>query len=231
MKYYAVKCGRVPGVYTSWPECEAQVKGFAGAKYKSFKTEADACGYLNDSDAKPVNNTVSTNAPAKTLDLSIPEGAIAVYVDGSWHPQCPDVFGYGFHLQYPDGHTLDYSCLVQDQPDMAKMRNVAGEISAAIDATECVLLNHLGNYPNLDNCPKIVIFHDYKGIAHWVDPDPAMGRSWTCKNKYTKYYRSVMRTFRAQGIDIEFRHVPGHTGIPGNERADRLANKAFEGLL
>lgn len=35
-KYYVVWKGRKPGIYTTWAECEAQVKGFAGAEYKSF---------------------------------------------------------------------------------------------------------------------------------------------------------------------------------------------------
>lgn len=42
MKYYAVKQGRKPGVYTTWTECEAQVKGYAGADYKKFNNEEDA---------------------------------------------------------------------------------------------------------------------------------------------------------------------------------------------
>ncbi len=36
VKYYGVKRGLVPGVYTSWDECKAQVDGFSGAEYKSF---------------------------------------------------------------------------------------------------------------------------------------------------------------------------------------------------
>lgn len=35
-KYYAVVKGIKPGVYNSWPECEAQVKGFPGASYKGL---------------------------------------------------------------------------------------------------------------------------------------------------------------------------------------------------
>lgn len=42
MKYYAVKEGRVPGVYTTWADCEAQVKGYPGADYKKFNNEEDA---------------------------------------------------------------------------------------------------------------------------------------------------------------------------------------------
>ena len=39
-KFYAVRNGRVPGVYMTWADCEKQVKGFGGAIYKSFPTEA-----------------------------------------------------------------------------------------------------------------------------------------------------------------------------------------------
>ena len=42
MKYYAVMKGRQTGVFTSWSRCEAQVKGFSGAIYKSFSTKAEA---------------------------------------------------------------------------------------------------------------------------------------------------------------------------------------------
>ncbi|NJL22894.1 MAG: ribonuclease H [Leptolyngbyaceae cyanobacterium SM1_3_5] len=42
MKYYAVMKGRQTGIFTSWSKCEAQVKGFSGAIYKSFSTKAEA---------------------------------------------------------------------------------------------------------------------------------------------------------------------------------------------
>lgn len=35
-KYYAVKIGIKPGIYETWAECELQIKGVSGAKYKSF---------------------------------------------------------------------------------------------------------------------------------------------------------------------------------------------------
>lgn len=36
MTFYVVWSGRYPGVYTSWMECESQVKGYKGARYRSF---------------------------------------------------------------------------------------------------------------------------------------------------------------------------------------------------
>jgi len=41
-KYYVVWKGRKTGVFTTWRECERQVKGFVGAQYKAFDHEADA---------------------------------------------------------------------------------------------------------------------------------------------------------------------------------------------
>lgn len=41
-KFYVVWKGRKPGIYTSWSECEPQIKGFAGAQYKSFGSRPEA---------------------------------------------------------------------------------------------------------------------------------------------------------------------------------------------
>ncbi len=46
-KFYVVWQGRTPGVYDSWHDCEAQVKG-TDAKYKGFATRAEAEQALSD---------------------------------------------------------------------------------------------------------------------------------------------------------------------------------------
>lgn len=40
--YYVVWAGYNPGIYGSWEECQQQIKGFPGAKYKGFPTKAGA---------------------------------------------------------------------------------------------------------------------------------------------------------------------------------------------
>jgi len=35
-KFYTVWKGKRPGIYTSWNDCKAAIKGFKGAQYKSF---------------------------------------------------------------------------------------------------------------------------------------------------------------------------------------------------
>ena len=41
-KFYVVWEGVTPGVYTSWTDCQLQIKGYEGAKYKSFDTREEA---------------------------------------------------------------------------------------------------------------------------------------------------------------------------------------------
>ena len=45
-KYYAVKVGEKTGIYETWEECKANVDGYPGALYKSFKNISDAYAYL-----------------------------------------------------------------------------------------------------------------------------------------------------------------------------------------
>jgi len=40
--YYVVWSGKTPGIYDSWEDCEAQVKGVQGAKYKGFASRPEA---------------------------------------------------------------------------------------------------------------------------------------------------------------------------------------------
>jgi ribonuclease HI len=41
-KFYVVWKGRKTGIFTSWADCEAQVKGFVGAEFKAFGTRQEA---------------------------------------------------------------------------------------------------------------------------------------------------------------------------------------------
>ena len=41
-KYYVVWRGKQPGIYTTWADCEAQVKGAQASLYKAFDTQQEA---------------------------------------------------------------------------------------------------------------------------------------------------------------------------------------------
>ena len=74
-KFYVVWKGRKPGIYTSWLECEAQVKGFAGAEYKSFPNremaEAAYRGQYENYEGRPGSSQQWLFAPIKPIIPSI----------------------------------------------------------------------------------------------------------------------------------------------------------------
>lgn len=71
----------------------------------------------------------------------------------------------------------------------------------------------------------IMIFHDYAGIANWP-----LGK-WKAKNKYTRDYIAYVWKIATEGLmDITFVKVSAHTGIVGNDEADKLAKEAV-GLI
>jgi hypothetical protein len=47
-RYYAVRRGRVPGIYTTWEECQQQTDRFKGAIFKSFGSLHEAEGFLQE---------------------------------------------------------------------------------------------------------------------------------------------------------------------------------------
>lgn len=46
-KFYAVAIGEDPGIYETWADVERRVKGWSGAKHKSFDTYEDALAWYN----------------------------------------------------------------------------------------------------------------------------------------------------------------------------------------
>ena len=65
--YYAVAVGRNPGVYPTWSECEAQVKGYSGAKHKMFKTNEGECVSFAACYSLPPSPHTSTISPKGPL--------------------------------------------------------------------------------------------------------------------------------------------------------------------
>lgn len=112
-KFYAVKKGRKPGIYMSWDACKAQVMGFPNARYKGFKTKAEAEAFLN---------------PDANELMQIDEDTLVAYVDGSYdHSQ--KRFSYGMVLMH-DGIERYFAYPYEDK-ELATMRNVAGEIKGS----------------------------------------------------------------------------------------------------
>ena len=119
-KFYAVKRGVRPGVYETWSACEPLVKGFPGAIYKGFPTRQEAEAFVGGE---------CVTEESKHTD----ENMVYAFVDGSYN-SATQVYGYGgFLMDHGERYVLQGH---GDDPEMASMRNVAGEILGAMAAVK-----------------------------------------------------------------------------------------------
>ena len=94
--------------------------------------------------------------------------------------------------------------------EMASMRNVAGEVLGSMAAIEKAV--ELG-------LAELTIYYDYMGIEMW-----ATG-VWKRNKKGTIAYYDYIQSIKDK-ITLHFVKVKGHSGVEGNEEADRLAKEA-----
>lgn len=197
-KFYAVRKGRQPGIYRTWPDCQQQVLKFPQAEYKSFATISEANDYINQT-----NTLEKSNAATAKIDE---DNHMLVYVDGSYEHRLKR-YGYGGVMLYQGQETTFYGG--GDQVDLVALRNVAGEMIGAMKAVD---------YAIKARAEKITIYYDYQGIAKW-----ALGE-WRTNNAHTIEYKRYMQE-KSNQISIAFEKVKAHTGNKYNEMADGLAKK------
>ncbi|MEG0962814.1 MAG: ribonuclease H family protein [Lachnospiraceae bacterium] len=198
-KYYAVRKGKTTGIFNTWDVCKAQVDGFPGAEYKSFKSHSEAEVYLGkNNELTNVNHLVSKGNTS----------SVEAYVDGSYN-SAKNEFSYGMII-LQNGKELKFAKKYDDK-ELAAMHNVAGEIKGAEAAMKYAVENSLDS---------IIIYHDYEGIAKWC-----LGE-WKTNKDGTKAYKAYYDSIKEK-IAISFVKVTGHSNNKYNDIADELAKQAL----
>ncbi len=210
-KFYAVAVGRTPGIYSDWPAAEAQVKGFAGAKFKGFASRVEADEWLED----PV---YSRRLPGKqqepdrqVADIPSRENGVAVYTDGGCINN-PGPGGYGIVI-------VDGVEIKERSGGFRLTTNNRMELMACL-----VALQELEGTV----CAVILLHSDSRYVVNGIEKGWAKGwraRGWRKSDGQpalnADLWADLLRL--SESLPVTFRWVKGHAGNIRNERCDTLA--------
>ena len=199
--YYAVKKGKVCGIFESWDECQKVISGVSSPDFKGFRTLEEAQAYLNDE-----------NIYWKQVEQDISNGYVVAYTDGSFN-ESTNEYSYGICIFDLDRNEINL-CSKLSYAAFLESRNISGEIFGVITALDWAVSN---------GYEKIKIYHDLEGVSKWATGE------YSANSEVAKYYTKVLSERFDTCIKYEFVKVPGHSNNPYNEKADRLANSALSG--
>lgn len=186
-------------IVDTWAECQMYIKGVKGAKYKSFEDINEAKAFLSKGDGML----------KKGVD-SYPMDCLHIYVDGSYNISTER---YAYALVAVKDNVIEYVENGRSEDNSNKaIRQIAGELEATVKGVEYALKKK-------EN--RVVIFHDYAGIAHH-----ATG-FWERKDQSSVAYHNKMKSLIDSGIEVIFVKVDSHTGDLYNEIADEKCKEAL----
>ena len=136
---------------------------------------------------------------------------LIIFTDGASRGN-PGPGGWGTVIVFPK-----LSEIVELGGGREKTTNNEMELTAALSALSYVSQNDLP-------------IHIYTDSKFMIDGMTSWTKTWS-QNNWKKHdgeavkHREIWQTLQtlANGREIHWHHVPGHAGIPGNERADKIA--------
>lgn len=214
-KIYAVKAGRQTGLFSTWAECEKQVKGYQGAKFKGFESAQEAAAWLAAPNTQASSSAVKQRAAKeKTFPTKKdePDTDYIIYTDGSClrNPNGPG----GWAAVILDRGTGEVRELHAGHPSTTNNRM---ELSAAIGALSAIRENS-----------TVALYTDSQYLKnaftrHWINNwqrngwKTAQGTDVLNKDLWLELDRLF------QSHQVFFHWVKGHAGNSYNERCDLLA--------
>ena len=221
-KIYAVRNGRQTGLFTTWAECQKQVNGYAGARFKGFTNAEEAMRWLSGDDtAASPSARVSAHHPvhppkSQPLHRTNPSNAdqdYIIYTDGS----C---------LRNPDGpggwamvaRTMATGAVSEQSGGHPSTTNNRMELTAAIKALQWA-----------PSGSRVALYTDSQylknGITRWLAAWKRRG--WKKADGMPVLNRELWMALDALYAShiVTFHWVKGHAGIDLNERCDQLAKK------
>ncbi len=214
-KFYAVKRGKITGVFDGWEACKNSVDGYPGAEYKGFSSIEEAYAFMgtqectvysSDTVRKESVKDAAYQGCGRAVGIELPgEGQLLAYVDGSYDDSLKK-YAFGCVFILPDGRIYaEYGN--GDNEQSLQHRNVTGEMLGSMFAVKFAMKNGFEG---------IEIRYDYQGIEKWVTGE------WRSKTELTRKYAEAMREW-GKTIAIRFQKVQAHSNVKYNDLADKLA--------
>tara|TARA_B100001094_G_C17920246_1_gene665583 strand:+ start:57 stop:746 length:690 start_codon:yes stop_codon:yes gene_type:complete len=225
MSYYAVRYGKIPGIYTCWNTCKEQVLGFKGAVYKKFSDKIQAESFCKDTTKRISKKRTYKNKQLKKKHIKKDDNALYIFTDGSSinNGTKKSKAGYGIYIPEPN----EFSVKLSKKLPKGKTNNYA-ELKAILEALK---LTDYSNNQTENN--KIIIVTDsmysINCITQWY-------HSWIKKGWISSSGEKVKNKELIQEIkplcdkyNVHFQHINSHTGnsgyfYEGNRIADKLAS-------
>jgi ribonuclease HI len=220
-KFYVVWSGRQTGVFTDWATTQKSVDKYAGARFKSFPTRAEAeqafarAGHANFQSKTAGRQKTGTPDSERGLKHSAHQFNVSIYCDGACDPN-PGNAGSGivvyragklaelwFGLYNPMGtnNTAELNALYH------ALRIAEAEINSGKSVEVC------SDSAYSINCIRSWAANwEKKG---WTKPGGEIKNLEIIQNCYAIYRRIAEK--------LSLTHVAAHVGTEGNELADRMA--------
>ena len=211
-KYYAVAVGRRIGIYRHWASCKVQIDGIANAKYRRFNDHEQALKYMTE---------IPKEIPIPEQAFLIPHPKVKkeaiVYTDGAClRNGMPNASG-GLGVYWPSMPQHNISTRFE-----GKQTSIRAELQAVITAirqakqlgVECLTIYTDSHF---------VIQCAVAWLPKWKKNGWIASKGASVKNR--EDLEELDRAMSAMK-QIIWKAVPAHTGVKGNEEADKLANMA-----
>jgi len=208
----------VRGIYATWPECEAKVKGVRGAKYQSVASRELAEAMLRG------EGTALTPGLWAFVDGNHLGGVGVVIVEkrGDEDEEVVAQAGHTVMEVFAGAGIAPLNTRAGLNEALSRLRNVLAELAALYLALTLV-----------PERAAVTIVHDYEGVGAWMD-----GR-WKARDPIVATVIDACHALIARrGLRVSYRHQRGHQSAWAgrddfahyNGRADALATEAGDRL-
>ena len=207
---------RIRGIYESWADCAAAVKGVSGARYQAVASREQAEGMLRG-EATELEPGLYAFVDGNHLGGV---GVVIVRRSADEDPEVVEALGLTVYEVFAGAGVSSLATRAAVTAALNRLRNVLAELAALHLALRLV-----------SEGAELIVVHDYEGVGAWLE-----GR-WRAKDPLVAEIVAACRELIGQRrLDVRFRHQRGHTAAwvgrddfaHFNARADALATEAAE---